>query len=200
MMKRRQAREDWTITIASLEEFCRSKRQNIDANDWMDLLPDAGIGEDEEACSPSSPGEGVCPPSGPSASASSKGAEVPTTFPSEDKGQAESRARQREARVSTGLCDTVEREFSLHRNGTAYGSIGPRLYEDFARTCKDLQGRVSDPNINDIPSVWFGLDDVSKRGLEKWTDLGGIKSHSANYFIVVDADHLLLSREFRDAT
>ncbi len=119
MMKKRQTRDDWNLTITSLEEFCRSKRQKLAANDWIDSLPDAGVQEEEEVCSTSSPGGGVCPPPGPSASASSKGKEVPPSFPTASQVDEECpRPKRLRAHVTIPLCDTVCRELSHHRNGT----------------------------------------------------------------------------------
>ena len=62
------------------------------------------------------------------------------------------------------------------------------------RRCSDLQGRVTDPEVNANIAVRYG----DRQWDERWIGLGGNKLHPQNHFIIVDCDSGLLKYDFAD--
>ena len=199
-MRVNQTREDWEKTLTLMTKFCDVKKRKIQSSDWKDQTPDAGILEDVEVISTPPPGGGMSPSSGPGGASESAETRVPAP---EDKEEEECPDPKRtKKRVTVLLMEVIVRDISpgkeQHMGKTYFSQIGRHNEEEFRDRCKTLQERVTDPEINALVAVRYGVENVSRHGIEKWTSLVGEMSHPKNHFIVVDAESCLYNATFSD--
>ena len=183
--------------------------------DWEDVLPDGGVrggAGDSSMLSPgegvssssgpggpatsfgtkASPGGGVSSSPGPGGAATSSGAQASTSSKTEEGPK----AKRAKTRVVHCLTDIVVRRHDQNAALIYYDQIGPRTIENFRDQCYNLQGRLTDPDINKLTRVRYGYDHWERRHEELWFDLGRSKYNEKNYIVTVDADDYLWNEVF----